>query len=635
MLQNIRDKAQGWIAYGIVILISIPFALWGIQEYLGIGSEPVVAKVNGTEITERALDNQFQSFRQQLRAQLGSAYRPELFNDDRMRLEVLNRMVRDELIEQASNDMGLRVSGIEVQTALIGMEPFQKDGHFDQATFERAVRLQGLTPAGFMERIRKLLLSQQLAQAVGVSTFVTQHEEQEAQRLMNQQREFSYFTIPVADYRLETPVADDKIEAYYQAHQADFAVPERVKLRYIHLDATIAGGTIEVSTEALKNYYNDHQEKFGLPEQRKASHILIQVAQDADDAAVAEAKSRIEALSERLAQGEDFAELAKANSQDPGSASNGGDLGYFGKGVMDPAFEKAVFELEPGQVSEPVRSSFGFHLIKLVDIKSGHVKPFEEAKAEVERAYRKDEGERLYFEMAERLADLAYEDPGSLEPAANELGLTIQHSDWVTREQGEGILSSPKVLGAAFSEDVLVGHNNSELIELDTESSVVLRVEEHEEASTRPLDEVRDQIVEQLRLESAEAQAQAEADKRKQEIEGGAPIQQVAGELSIAGPLTMKRTDRSVAQELLNAVFTAPKPTEGGSVVDSAKLANGDVAVYVLQSVSEGDAAEEGAGKMLVQSLSRDLERSLYDHLVADLKSRADIEILIKQNEPL
>jgi peptidyl-prolyl cis-trans isomerase D len=633
MLQNIRDKAQGWIAYGIVILISVPFALWGIQEYLGIGSEPVAAKVNGTEITERALDNQFQQFRQQLREQLGRAYRPELFDDNRMRMEVLNRMVRDELVEQASSDMGLRVSDIEVQTALIGMEAFQKEGRFDQEAFERAVRLQGYTPAGFMERIRKLLLSQQLAQAVGASTFVTQHEEQEALRLMNQQREFSFFTIPVADYRVTTPVGDDKIEAYYQAHQADFAVPERVTLRYIHLDAQTAGSTIEVSDEDLKAYYNNNQEKFALPEKRKASHILIKVAQDADDAAVAEAKSKIEALSERLAQAEDFAELAKANSQDPGTASNGGDLGFFGRGVMDPAFEKAAFALESGQVSEPIRSSFGFHLIKLEDIKSGGVKPFEQAKPEVERAYRKAEGERLYFEMADKLANLSFDDSGSLEPAANELGLTIQTSDWVTRNEGSGILSSPKVLGAAFSEDVLVEHNNSELIELDTESSLVLRVDQHEEASTLPLDEVHDQIVEQLQQEAAEAQAQAEADKLKQEIKDGAALQQVAGELPVSGPLMLKRTDRSLAQGLLEAVFTSPKPAEGATVVDSVKLANGDVAVYLLQSVKEGDTEEEGIGKMLVQSLSRDLERSHYDHLVADLKSHADIEILIKQNE--
>ena len=631
MLQNIRDKAQGWIAYGIVILISVPFALWGIQEYLGIGSEPVVAKVNGTEITERALDSQFQRFRQQLREQLGSAYRPELFDDNRMRREVLNRMIRDQLVEQASYDMGLRVSDVEAKSAMRDMEMFQKDGRFDQDTFERAVRLQGLTPAGFLERVRQLLLSQQLATAVSTSSFVTSHELSLAQRLMNQQREFSYFVIPAADYRVDGSVGDEEVERYYREHQGEFAVPERVKVNYLHLDAATAGGTLEVSEAALKQYYDDNQDKFGLPEQRRASHILIQVTEDADEAAVADATAKIEALVDQLSQGASFAELAMTHSQDPGSAANGGDLGFFGRGVMDPAFEAATFSLQQGEVSEPVRSSFGFHLIKLVDIKAGDVKPFDEARAEVEAAYRKAEGERLYFEMAERLADLSYEDPTSLEPAANQLGLTIEQSDWITREEGKGALASPKALAAAFSEDVLQGRNNSELIEIDSESALVLRVVDHAEASTQPLDDVRELIVERLRDQHAEAQAQAEAAKRLQELEGGASLQQVAGELAITGPLTLERTDRSQPLGLVNAVFTSPKPSEGAVAVDSVKLTNGDVAVFSLLSVKEAAGAEE-SGQMLAQGLGRTLQRSHYDQLVADLESRADIEILLQQS---
>jgi peptidyl-prolyl cis-trans isomerase D len=483
-----------------------------------------------------------------------------------------------------------------------------------------------------MERVRKLLLSQQLAQAVGASTFVTGHEKSQALRLMNQQREFSYFAVAAADYLVDSPVSDEQIEAYYRDHQVEFAVPERVKLSYIHLDAASAGSTIDFNDDELRQYYDNNQERFGLPEQRKASHILIQLAEDADEASVAEAKQKIEMLSERLAQGEDFAELAKANSQDPGSAANGGDLGYFGRGVMDPAFEAATFALDQGQISEPVRSGFGFHLIKLADIKASDVKPFEEARAEVEKAYRKAEGERLYFEMAERLADLSYEDPSSLEPAAESLGLTIQHSDWVTREKADGVLASPKVLSAAFNEDVLVDHNNSELIELDTESSLVLRVDEHQEATTQPLSVVRERIVEHLLQQNAEAQAQAEADKRKQEIKGGAPLQQVAGALTVTGPLTLERGDRSLPPALIDAVFTSPKPAEGAVTVDSVRLPNGDVAVFSLQTVKEGSAEDE-VSDMLVQGLSRELERGLYDHLVADLESQADIEILLKQED--
>ena len=629
MLQNIRDKAQGWIAYGIVILISVPFALWGIQEYMGVGSEPVAASVNGNEITERALDSQFQRFRQQLREQLGAAYRPELFDDNRMRREVLDRMVRDELIQQVSHDMGLRVSDTSVQAALLGMEIFHKEGRFDQQTFERAVRLQGLTPAGFMERVRQVLLSQQLTQAVDAGTFVTEYEKAAATRLMNQQREISYFVVPTTDYMVDGGVSDGQINDYYQANQNAFVIPERVKLEYLLLDAESAGSTVQVDDEALRGFYDSSQEKFGLPEQRRASHILILAQQGADESDVAEARQKIDELAERIAQGEDFAELAMTHSQDPGSAAKGGDLGFFGRGVMDPAFETAAFSLQKDEVSEPVRSNFGFHLIKVAEIKAGDVKPFDEAKAEVEREYRKSEGERLYFEMAERLADLSYEDPASLEPASDALGLSLQQSDWVSRDKADGVLATPKVLAAAFSEDVLQGGNNSELIEIDGESALVLRVVEHEEASTEPLSNVRDRIVEILRQQNAESQAKAEAEKRKGEMVSGSALSQVAGAYEVTGPVTIGRNDRSVPFELNGAVFSSEKPQAGEISPGIVRLANGDHAVYALQAVIEGKSDEQAAD-MQVQNLRRELQRGHYNELVADLESQADIEILLK-----
>jgi peptidyl-prolyl cis-trans isomerase D len=632
MLQNIRDKAQGWIAYGIVILISVPFALWGIQEYMGIGSEPLAAKVNGAEITQREFDNQYQRFRQQIRTQLGSAYRPELFEDSRMRQEVLNRMIRDQLVEQAAHDMGLRVSDLEVQSVLLNMDAFKVDGRFDQEAFDRTARMQGLTPAGFMERIRRMLLSEQLAKAVSASTFVTAYEQREALRLMTQQREFSYLVVPAADYLVDTPVGDDKIQAYYDANQAEFLVPERVKLSYIQLDAGTAGKTLDVTEEQLRAYYQDNQQKFGLPEQRQARHILILASQDADASALEKAKQTAADLKARSDQGEDFAELAKGHSQDPGSAENGGDLGFFGRGEMDPAFEQAVFAMQAGEISEPVRSSFGFHVIKLEAIKAGSVKPFDTAKAEIELAYRKSEGESLYFELAEQLADISYEDPTTLEPAAQGLGLEIVQSDWISRESAGGVLATPKVLNAAFSEDVLDERYNSELIEIDQDSALVLRVEEHEEATTQPLAEVKERIAETLRRENAENQAQAEADKLLQEIGNGASLSQVAGDLVVTGPLKLGRDDRSVPVELMGAVFSSAKPAEGGVTSETVRLANGDVALFSLQAVDE-QSEQAGLEKMLVQSLNREFERSLYEELVADLESRADIEILLQDSE--
>lgn len=627
MLQVIRDKAQGWIAWAIVILISIPFALWGIQSYLGVGSEPVAATVNGTEITQRTLDNQFQRFRQQLREQLGAGYRPEMFDDTRVRKEVLNRLIRDELLQQTSNRMGLRAGSSMIQSTILSMPTFQKDGRYDQQTYERALRLQGLSAAGFEDRVRRALVSEQLSQAVQAGSFITQEELNERQRLVKQKREFSYFVLPASDFKLTEELSDDEIRSYYEANESAFISPEKVKVEYILLDATTAGGTIDVNEEILRGYYENNEDEFGLPEQRQASHILILVAADAEQNAVDEAQAKIDALAERLGNGESFAELAKQNSQDPGSAASGGDLGLFGKGIMDPAFEAAVFALEEGEVSEPVRSSFGFHLIKLTGIKDGSVKPFDEARTQVEAAYRKFEGERLYFEMAEQLADLSYEDPGSLEPAASALELGIQQSDWITREQGSGVFAKPKVRTAAYSDDVLKENNNSELIEIDGTSSLVLRVLDHQESSVKPLDEVKDQISETLQQQKAEQQTEAEAEKRLAAITAGSALPDVAGSYAVTGPMNVERNDRQIPPGLSNALFRTVKPGAGGSTPGSAKLAGGDFAVYLLTGVTEGVVDAE-TNQQQLDSLRRMLARDHYEMVLSDLESRADVEIL-------
>ncbi|MEW8507558.1 MAG: SurA N-terminal domain-containing protein [Candidatus Thiodiazotropha sp.] len=632
MLQEIRDRAQGWIAWAIVILISIPFALWGIQSYLGVGSEPVAATVNDFEITERTLDSQFQRFRQQLREQLGAAYRPELFDDAKMRDEVLNRLIRDEVLHQASDRMGLRAGSRMIQSAILAMPMFQKDGRYDQQTYERALRLQGLSTAGFEERVRTSLVAEQLSQAVQVGSFLTRGEISESERLQKQTREISYFVIPAAEFKLSEPPSDDEINAYYQANESAFISPERVKVEYIFLDAETAGSTVTVDDDLLLGYYENNQDEFGLPEQRKASHILIQAASDADQVAVDDAKSRIEALAERLKSGESFAELAKQNSQDPGSATSGGDLGFFTKGIMAPAFETAVFGLEEGAISEPVRTEFGFHLIQLTGIKDGDVKSFDQARAEVEAAYRKTEGERLYFEMAEQLADISYEDPGSLEPAAAALGLATQQSEWFTREQGTGVFANPKVRTAAFSEDVLQEQNNSELIEIDGTSALVLRIQDHQEASVKPLDDVAAQIVETLQQQKAEQQAEAEAERRLTEVAAGKPFSEAAGSYTVSGPLSVKRNDTQIPPGLSSTIFRAEKPSAGGSTQGSARLAAGDYAVYLLTAVTEGSAEAGANNQQQLESMRRILGRDHYEMVLSDLESRADVEILLSSD---
>jgi peptidyl-prolyl cis-trans isomerase D len=635
MLQNIRDKAQGWIAWAIVILISIPFALWGIQEYMGVGSEPLVASVNGEEITERQLDQRYRRFQEELRAQLGDAYRPELFDEKRMRQEVLERMVSENVVLQASHEMGLRVGNPLVRQAIMEIEAFQKDGRFDQATFDRYARMQGLSSGGFEERIRQALLAEQLTQAVQASAFITDREIQETLRLQNQTRDLAYFVVSTAELKTDDPIPETEIEAYYTKNSAQFRTPEQVKLDYILLNGEMAGNTLEVDEDALREYYDNHLESYGRPEERQASHILITLDEDADQASVAAAEQKIAELRDRAVEGEDFATLAKAHSEDPGSADAGGNLGFFPKGIMDPAFETAAFSLQEGELSEPVRSSFGIHLIKLTGIKPSSVKPFEEVRDQVEQAYRKVEGERVYFEMAEQLADLTYEDPGSLVPAASSLNLEVTSSDWISRDRASGVLQSPKVLAAAFREDVLIERNNSELIELDKDQSIVIRVTEHRESSIKPLSEVQEAIVASLHQEKAIELARQAAEKRLASLNEDMDIEQVSDQYTLIRKESLTRSDPAVPRALLSQIFRLPHPEPGQPLSGMTQLANGDFAVYRLYAVKDGatDVMSDTMVERVKASLRRRYAQNLYESLVADLVQHADISYLKKFDE--
>ncbi|MBP6735153.1 MAG: SurA N-terminal domain-containing protein, partial [Chromatiaceae bacterium] len=436
MLQEIRERAQGWIAWGAVILISIPFAFWGIQSYIGGGTEPVTATVNGAEITARSFDRRVEETRMRLRERLGAAYRPELFEEQALRAQVLDGMIQEQLLLQASHDMGLRASNRELQAAILSNPAFQRDGRFDKATYDHMLELQGTSGPQYEESLRQRIVGTQLQRAVAASELATDFEMAEAIRLDRQQRRLAYLRVSKVGFLDTAPVPEEELQAWYQAHADRYLSPERVKLSYLVLDAATLDAGQPVDEEALRRQYDEEIERFREPEQRRARHILVTLAAGADAAAEAEAKARIEAIQGRLAAGDDFATLARELSQDPGSAPQGGDLGMFGKGVMDPAFEQASFSLETGTTSEPVRSQFGYHLIQVTEIQPETLKAFEEVREQLVAEAARGGAEAVFYDMAERLANLVYENPDSLEPAAEALGLKLQSSDWIGREGG-------------------------------------------------------------------------------------------------------------------------------------------------------------------------------------------------------
>ncbi len=629
MLLAIRERAQGWIAWLIVILISIPFALWGIQSYTGIGGEPIAATVDGFDITQRDLDQRFQRTRMELRERLGAAYRPELFDDKQLRREVLDDMIREYLVLETSRALGLRASDQEVRLTVLADPAFQAKGRFDKEIYETRLRQNGMIPAQFEDRLRQRLLVAQLARALESTEIVTAREIDEATRLTRQKRDLSYVTLPAERFASNDPVADADVASYYEANRARFQIPEQVKVEYLVLDAEHLPGVSTPSDDKLREAYAADSGRFGQPERRRARHILISVPSGADEAVDAQAKAAIESARERVAKGEDFAVVAKEISQDPGTKGRGGDLGEFGRGVMDPAFEQAAFSLAKGQLSEPVRSRFGYHLIETTEITPATTRPFEDVRVELIAEVNRQEASSRFFDQSERLATLVYETPDSLTPAAEQLGLQVQTSDWIPRSGGTDLFGNPKVLNAAFSEDLIKQGVNSELIEPERErmQAVVLRVVDHRDASVRPVGEVREEIVSALRQTQAREAALAAVEVMRNRLREGAGIADVAGEYSVENLGLVTREDDRIPKEVRDVAFTLPHPAQGSVSAGSAKLSDG-AALVVVSQVEDGslDGAPAGAHTQQGEAMARAIGSQGYRHLVEDLESRAKIE---------
>jgi peptidyl-prolyl cis-trans isomerase D len=629
MLQAIRERAQGWIAWFIVILISIPFALWGIQSYTGIGGEPVAAVVNGTDITQRDLDQRFQNTRTELRQRLGNAYRPELFDDKQLRVEVLDDMIREYLVLDTSRALGLRAPDQEVRLTVLSDPAFQSKGRFDKDVYETRLRQGGMVPIQYEDRLRQSLLASQLRRALVATEVVTPRELAETARLTRQARDLSFVTLTTQRFVAEAPVSDDDIAAYFEANRTRFETPEQVKVEYLVLDAEHLPGLASPGDEQLRETYDAHPDRFGQPERRRVRHILITVPAGADSAAEAQAKPAIDAARERIAKGEDFAAVAKEVSQDPGTKSRGGDLGEFGRGVMDPAFEEAAFSLSAGQLSGPVRSRFGYHVIEVTGIVPAKIKPFEDVKAELAAEVTKQEAASRFFDQSERLATVVYENQDSLAPAAEQLGLELQTSDWIPRSGGAGLFANAKVLNAAFSEDLIKQGVNSELIEpeKDRMRAVVLRVADHRDASVKPLGEVRGDVIAALQQQRAREAALAAAQDMSKRLSAGASLAEVAGDHSVErlGPVT--RDDGRLPKPVRDLAFSLPHPAEGAVSAGAAEMEDG-AALVVVSKVEDGsqDGLTEAARSQQANALAESLGSQDYRHLVEDLESRAKIE---------
>ena len=473
MFDFIRKYAQGWFAWAIIILVTVPFALWGIHQYSEGDSSVNVAAVNGKKISDQEYQQAYQQQRNRIQTMLGKNFDPSLIDEKQLRKSVLENLIEREVIIQGAQDAGLRVSDARIGAEIRAIPNLQNKGQFDKEQYERLLHSQGLSVGAFEHMVGNDLIIQQMNQGIADSAIVTKAELDALLRIKLQQRDIGYALVPASSYVGDAVVEDKAIEKFYQDNPDRFRTPEQVSVNYIELSVDDLAKDIQITEGALHERYQERAADFTTPEERRARHILIQVASDASPAVVDAAKKKAEGLLARIRKGESFAELAKQFSEDPGSAKEGGDLGFFGRGVMDKAFEQAAYSLKVGEVSEPVRSTFGIHLIKLEAVRGGERKPFEQVRAELESDLKHQQAEDRYFAEAETLSNMAFEHADNLTAAAQALRLPIQSSPLFTRNGGVGIAANPKVRDAAFSDDMLLGGKNSEAIELDQDHVVV------------------------------------------------------------------------------------------------------------------------------------------------------------------
>lgn len=504
MLQNIRDNSQGWIAKTIIGLIIMLLALTGVETlFSSAQNAQEVARVNGEPVAQSELQHAINAQRAQLMQQLGAGFDPSLLRDELLRGSVLNGIIDRLLLLQATRNFGFAYSQAALDQVILDTPEFQIDGQFAASRFDQIIGQMGYTRMQFRQLLEQEMLIGQLRAGLMATAFSTDQQVEAFARLERQTRDFGFWTLPVAQQSVS--VTDEEIKDYYTKHAAQFRSSEQVIVDYVALEKEAFFDQVTVDEAKVKALYE--QKIANLSEQRRAAHILIEAT-----TGEAEAKAKLEQIRTRLSQGEDFAALAKEFSEDLGSSAEGGDLGFVGKGVFDPAFEQAVYALKEGEISEPVKSRFGWHLIKLLGVKAAEIPSFDTLKPELVRELKTEQVEQRFVDATKQLETAAYESL-DLKGPAQELGLSIQTTAAFGREGiGEGVTANPQFIQTAFSDGVLNEKLNSALIELDPETVVVMHLKQHLKADQLPLEQVKDQIAQKLKTEKAAEQVRQEGE---------------------------------------------------------------------------------------------------------------------------
>lgn len=621
MLQVFRDNTQSIIVKIIIGFIIITFALFGVDSLIGLaGKPPAPIVVNGTDITEQELQNAVDLQRRQLISQMGENVDPSLLDDGLIRGAVVENLVEREVLRQAAVNDKMAVSDELIDRTILTTPEFQTDGSFDRNRFESVLRNVGMTKLSFRDYLRNEMLLGQDRTGFVASSFALPGELNTLTALDRQTRDIYLAEFPLGELT-DVQISDAEIAERYEAEKANLQSEEQLALHYVELNKQRIAQSVEIDEEELQRQYDQLLGTFTADEARDAAHILIASGEDRSDA---EAQTLIDEIADKLAQGEDFAELAQSYSEDPGSAEEGGYLGLVEKGIMVPEFEDALFAMEEGQVSAPVRTDYGYHLIKLNRIDVQEPPTFEQVRAQLENEQQLSAAENLFVERSEELDDLRFSTP-DLQEVSDILGLKLQTTDFFGREGGDSALTqNPKVLQAAFSEEVLRMKENSGLIELDRDHIIVVNLAEYRPSRQLELEEVADQLRQQLAVEKRieqrrqEVQALAESIQSADQLQGTDQWQIVSN---------VSRADARLAPEVQEKLFRLAPPEEGGVTTALIDQGTAGIALIAMTAVNDGADDLDPMQKQSLTAFYASHQGQLdYQGRVEHLKAVAEVE---------
>jgi peptidyl-prolyl cis-trans isomerase D len=528
MLENIRQFAQNrWIRWAFIIFLVVPFGLFGIDAYINRVSGPdAVAQVGPATITSNELDQAMRNQAEVYRQQFGRNFDQSLMDNPEVKRSVLDRLVSEKLIALGAERAGVRVPDRALAERIANEPAFQVDGKFSRERYEQIAKANGLTTVGLDERLRQDFRQSQFRDSIAQTAFVPRATLDSFIRLSEQTREVSVVNLTPEAYMAQVKVTPEQVKAHYDANQAQFTIPERARVEFVEFSADALAAKVQVNPEDVKRLYEDGmaQNRWGQPEERRASHILIAVKPDASAADQAAAEAKAKAIAEQVRKKPDsFADIAKKESQDPGSGAQGGDLGFFPRGAMVKPFEDAAYAAKKGDIVGPVKSDFGYHVIRVTDIKPAKVRSLADATPELEAQLKKDAGSRQYVEAAEQFSNMVYEQSTSLKPVADTLKLQVQQSQWISKGQPATPphLSNPKLQAEIFSDETIKGKRNTAAVEVAPGVLVAARIIEHKPAELRPLEAVRADIERRLQREEALKLARADGEAKLKALQEG------------------------------------------------------------------------------------------------------------------